>query len=366
MMTIQAWPFLISRNQSIDYKTVVAPDFIAQAKIRSLLGKVSEEYLSESEDISIREIQTSEVGKFTVVFRSVKARSNDIGKNRDEVLKDPFGREIYWLEGLVFQGSINQIYNKNGKSYKIDETSLEQAHISLQEKYRNFWNEDELSVSNQIELKAVSSDSKNFRVLKTLDLRQHPPLPARPNIDAKFVLIAIGVLLLLIVILNQVISGILSAQQLKSIENCVYVTRRIKIELTNGKEDGNKFFNEVKQNNPNAWIFLNGSLSLDEAYQYLKDLPEKNKNLMQRIKDKNKDNTNKNPTPAIKFTTKEEPKPTLEVDQNNQLKINMSYQPIDGANTVLKDKIITKADNLEAIIIEPTLSENGNQRCVAR
>jgi hypothetical protein len=52
-MTIQAWTFLISRNQSIDYKTVVAPDFISQAKIRSLLAKVSDDDFTESGQISM-------------------------------------------------------------------------------------------------------------------------------------------------------------------------------------------------------------------------------------------------------------------------------------------------------------------------
>ncbi|MBD2215344.1 hypothetical protein H6G27_36905 [Nostoc linckia FACHB-104] len=147
-MTIEAWTFLISRNQQIDYKIVVAPDFISQAKIRSLLSKISADDFIESERISIRSIQGSEVGNFTVVFRSTKARSNDIGKNGNEILKDSHSREIDFIEGLIFRGTRDEILKK----IKIRKTHFNQAHRELIDKYRDFWYNNILSESHAIYL----------------------------------------------------------------------------------------------------------------------------------------------------------------------------------------------------------------------
>ena len=42
MIEIQAWRFLVSRNQFLDYRTVVAPDFMCQVNIASVLAKAAE------------------------------------------------------------------------------------------------------------------------------------------------------------------------------------------------------------------------------------------------------------------------------------------------------------------------------------
>jgi hypothetical protein len=42
-----AWPFLISRNRTIDYKVIVAPDFLVQTGQENILGNVPGEQVTE-------------------------------------------------------------------------------------------------------------------------------------------------------------------------------------------------------------------------------------------------------------------------------------------------------------------------------
>ena len=101
MSKIQAWPFLVSRNQFLDYRTVVAPDFLCEAKIAGLLAKVAE---GDPDNIYYREIVASKVGDLTIVYRVVEALAKDVGNENEGILKDSFGREIYLIEGFVLKG----------------------------------------------------------------------------------------------------------------------------------------------------------------------------------------------------------------------------------------------------------------------
>ena len=46
-MSIEAWPFLVSRNRYLDYRTVVAPKFICEAGISNLLARVADGDLTQ-------------------------------------------------------------------------------------------------------------------------------------------------------------------------------------------------------------------------------------------------------------------------------------------------------------------------------
>ena len=345
-MTIQAWTFLISRNQSIDYKTVVAPDFISEAKIRSLLTKVTEEDFTESGQISIREVNGSEVGNFTVVFRSVKARNNDIGEEGNKVLKDAVGREIYWVEGLVFQKNLPEM------QYKIGESHLDQAHRYLQEKYREFWYEDKLSISYVIDLGKVTSEpDNNFKVLEPLVITLRPQLteyqlpkkkelknykypPGKPvrNKTSLFRLVLIAITALL---LTGIVWKVWSDSQPKI---CLYVTRDVPIEfhLPNQTPSSPKVLSvieelkKLKKENEAAWILLNGSLEVEKSLA---------KQIQTEV-DKQKERTIK--AGSI----------TIVPDEKTPLKLNIKNHPIDLAIALIQNKTVTSG-KLKATIIEP-------------
>ncbi|NEU76701.1 hypothetical protein PI95_030385 [Hassallia byssoidea VB512170] len=340
-MTIQAWTFLISRNQSIDYKTVVAPDFISEAKIRSLLTKVTEEDFTESGQISIREVNGSEVGNFTVVFRSVKARNNDIGEEGNKVLKDAVGREIYWVEGLVFQKNLHEM------QYKIGESHLDQAHRYLQKKYREFWYEDKLSISYVIDLVKVTSESgNNFKVLEPLvitlrsqlpehqsprkkELKNYKYPPSKPVINKtslfRLVLIAITALLL-----TGIVWEVCLYFQPRKI--CMYVSNSESVEFNLPNQTPLPLIERLKnlkEENKAAWILLKGSLDLEKS---------PNNQIQMEVKKQNKRIKNFG---SIK----------IDSDEKNLLKLKIENYPIDLAIALIQNKTVTN-DKLQATRIE--------------
>lgn len=132
-MSIKVWPFLISRNLYLDYRTVVAPDFICELKIANLLAIVTEGELTQPGQGFVRHIIGSKVGNFTIAFRVIKATKQDINLNdNNHVLKDQFGREIYIFEGIITQGIKD--------NFQVSENSFENIHQKLMMSYQKFWN----------------------------------------------------------------------------------------------------------------------------------------------------------------------------------------------------------------------------------
>lgn len=142
MTHIEAWSFLVSRNQFLDYRTVVAPVFMCELNVTSMLAKAAEGDLTEGNSAWYREVHGSKAGDLTLVFRVIKATSEDTGIQieaisdnlevyRSGLLKDSFGREIQLIEGIVLKGI--------GAEVRITQRSFEQIHPQLIEKYQEFW-----------------------------------------------------------------------------------------------------------------------------------------------------------------------------------------------------------------------------------
>ena len=131
MSEIQTWRFLVSSNRFLDYRTVVAPDFICQANIASLLAKAAEGDLTNYDSVYYREIHGSKVGDLTIIYQVSEAQARDVNPEIDGILKDSFGREIYFIEGIVAKG-INL-------SISVTFENLELNHQQLISDYRNFW-----------------------------------------------------------------------------------------------------------------------------------------------------------------------------------------------------------------------------------
>jgi|GEM_PF-1933508 len=132
-MSINVWPFLVSRNRYLDYRTVVAPDFIHEAKIPNILARATKGDLTNPGQGIIRNILASKVGDFTIVFRVVVATEKDINSSKENnVLKDQFGREIYIFEGLVVQGI--------KEYFPISDKDFQKTHQLLAVSYKKFWN----------------------------------------------------------------------------------------------------------------------------------------------------------------------------------------------------------------------------------
>lgn len=133
-MPITAWSFLVSRNRYLDYRTIVAPDFICQAKISNLLARAVEGELTKPNEIIVRQVVNSKVNDLTMIFQVVTAKEKDINSEGNNMkLRDQFGREIYLFEGVIVKGI--------GEDYiYVDNNDLKKAHQQLIVIYQQFWN----------------------------------------------------------------------------------------------------------------------------------------------------------------------------------------------------------------------------------
>jgi WD40 repeat protein len=158
----------VSRNRTLDYRTIVAPKFICNEGISSLLANKSEGDLTAPGEAIYREIYNSKVGDLTLVFHIVDARRTDIGLEDDGILKDEFGREISLTVGIVLR-KISSIVNFVDKD-------IEEAHKQIVRYYYDFWNcttSQPVFASDSFEIgKNNSSGQKlELKIMKPLTLK---------------------------------------------------------------------------------------------------------------------------------------------------------------------------------------------------
>lgn len=127
---MKIWPFLITRNKSLGYQVVVAPDFLVDARKTGVLLYVTEGNLSEKSEAYVRQIideQQNETG--TVVYR-IRNAIDDKG----ELRRDGFGRSITEIIGLVLPEKLS--------SSTISMLVLDHISQILEESIQQFWQAD--------------------------------------------------------------------------------------------------------------------------------------------------------------------------------------------------------------------------------
>ena len=164
MNEIQCWRFLVSRNLFLDYRTVVAPDFMCQANITSLLAKSAEGDLTNKNNAYYREIHGSKSGDLILIYQVNEAQANYINTESEGVLKDSFGREIFFIEGIVVKGLQS--------SFSLATEYLESIHHDLINDYREFWEWVSPQAAIASELNTIASATSDSK-LDFLDLEPY-------------------------------------------------------------------------------------------------------------------------------------------------------------------------------------------------
>lgn len=165
MKNVQAWGFLVSRNQYLDYRTVVAPDFMCEAGASSILAKAAEGDVTEEGFATYREIHNSRVGNITLVFRVIEATAENTEVSGSGVLKDSFGRDIYLIEGIAVAELIQNII--------VTQETLEDNHKYLIKCYREFWDCTTPSPAIQSKPFSLSFDEISSKCLKYNKLKKY-------------------------------------------------------------------------------------------------------------------------------------------------------------------------------------------------
>jgi hypothetical protein len=129
-MPFEIWPFLVSRNRFIDYRTIVAPAFLCDRKMTRILSETAGGEATPPNLAVYREIHHPEIGLLAVVFRVLLADdSSNLGLG--EPVRDMYGRDIHLIEGFVCRVSMCD--------FRISRDLLEDIHGRLIPSYREFW-----------------------------------------------------------------------------------------------------------------------------------------------------------------------------------------------------------------------------------
>ncbi len=313
-MSIEVWPFLVSRNRYLDYRTVVAPDFIYDAKISNLLARVAEGELTDPGKGIMRNITGSKAGDFTIVFRVIKATERDINTGGNKILKDQFGREIYIFEGIVIVAEEEEII----ESFNISDDDFQKLHKRLIAEYKKFWslvNPTPATPSQQ----SFTLDTENvtnplvLEKLELFDLRSKTPTPEpekiklNPKISSRKIPVTLFLppVIILIFVIGLIFRKALFGETISL--GCA-TTLEKEIIFETGEKISDKLKEEKKKYPEKADIYLSGSLKIESS-----------KNI------ENKE-----------FSSKSEKQPTIKLSEDSKLEMN--YHPIDLAITDMKNQ----------------------------
>ncbi len=179
-MNKEVWCFLVSANKYLDYRTVVAPDFMCEKNYTFVLAQAAGGEITHKGTAYYRRIINSKVGDLTLVFRVIEAVETDIGISGDGNLKDSFGRVISLIEGIVFQGDVS------ATNIVVNSEKFNEVHKQIIEYYQFFW--DEISpipayASQSFSLSEKENEDNAFQLLKLDDYIAG----AKPEKDAELV-----------------------------------------------------------------------------------------------------------------------------------------------------------------------------------
>jgi hypothetical protein len=97
-----AWPFVVARNRLLDWRPIVAPQFMVEDKSSFLLTyEAVHDGGSDSSQPARRLVAASRSGALTLVFRTIAPLPN--GGGTDQPL-DKVGRPIFLVTGVVVKG----------------------------------------------------------------------------------------------------------------------------------------------------------------------------------------------------------------------------------------------------------------------
>lgn len=156
---IEGWVFLVSRSQNLGFTTIVAPDFMCDAGVSSLIESVAGGKITEANTAICRQIHNSAVGDLTLVFRVIKTTYEDMGIAGDGIIKDSFGREIPFIEGVVFKGKLTEV--------KVSEDIFAKIHNDIKHPYQTFWqwSSPKATIPSQSQSFEKPSESECFELI---------------------------------------------------------------------------------------------------------------------------------------------------------------------------------------------------------
>lgn len=166
---MKIWPFLITRNKSLGYQLVVAPDFLVDAKTASVLLYVTEGELSAEVEAYSRQIEDAQIGKTTTIVYRVTQAMDESGL----LLKDGYGRHITQTIGIVLPEQIS--------SNTVPRQIFDEVLPLIQKPLRQFWQAETtfpMAKAPAIEWSVNLASTPSY---KLIDLGTYQVAPSKSN-----------------------------------------------------------------------------------------------------------------------------------------------------------------------------------------
>ena len=180
-MKTEVWPFLVGRNRTQGYRTIVSPQILLEKGTSPLLAEAVGGDDSTPGSATYREIPDSPIGDISLVFRIVRATGQEFNIADSGTLKDEGGRPIRLIEGFVLRGR-----GKAMDNFVVTRKDFLAAHNAVKDAYRDFWYTTDKAfpekTSQSFTLAPEGPDNESF-LLNTMVpyvVKQPPPPHIRP------------------------------------------------------------------------------------------------------------------------------------------------------------------------------------------
>jgi hypothetical protein len=169
-MTDEAWPFLIGRTGTEDYRVVVAPGFMTGGKLAGMLRTWADGDPQPPDMGYVRALPAESAEPVTLVYRVLVPHPHDYGLPGDRPLTDRYGRPIVMTEGIALRRPERAVAAKG-----VNRADFDRAHAAVVPAYQDFWRKGRnfrRSASEPFTLASPGPDESR------LTLKQ-APIPAR-------------------------------------------------------------------------------------------------------------------------------------------------------------------------------------------
>ncbi len=106
----RGWPFLVARGRHRGYRTVLAPDFLAERNLQGVLSDSTTGDGLEPGRARTAEVDAPAVGPMTLCFRIERVNAADVNghlPDEDAIATDEHGRPLEILYGVVARGRLS-------------------------------------------------------------------------------------------------------------------------------------------------------------------------------------------------------------------------------------------------------------------
>lgn len=198
--TARGWPFLVARGRHRGYRTVLAPDFLAERNLQGVLSDSATGNGLEPGRARTAEVDAPAVGPMTLCFRIERVSAADVNGHLpgdDAIATDEHGRPLEILYGVVARGRL---------SGPVHDGDLGAARSQALRSYRRFLEQEDafdVDASPAFALRGVTATAPSApappRPTPSASPAPAPTPERRPAIGA-LATVAVAAVLLMVVV----------------------------------------------------------------------------------------------------------------------------------------------------------------------